>query len=60
MVGILGELKKMECNKKRLTKINAMLIIANSQKRAQKNHNRNEIRYYWCDTCNAYHVTSKK
>jgi hypothetical protein len=36
------------CNKKKLDKIKAMLIVANSKKRTQKNINRKEIRIYFC------------
>jgi len=50
----------MTCKKLKLDKIKAMLIIANAQKKSRKNFNRKELRYYWCDTCNSYHVTSKK
>lgn len=49
----------MHCTKKKLDCIKAMLIIANAQKKTQKNWNRNEIRYYFCSECNAYHTTSK-
>lgn len=48
------------CNKKKLDKIKAMMIVANTQKRTQKNFNRKEIRYYFCSECNCYHTTSKK
>ena len=48
------------CNKKKVDRIKAMLIIANSKKRTQRNFNRNEIRYYWCYECNSYHTTSQK
>ena len=48
------------CNKKKLDKIKAMLIVANAQKITQMNFNRREIRIYFCKDCNAYHVTSMK
>lgn len=48
------------CNKKRLDKIKAMLIIANAQKPTQKDFSRKERRYYWCKECRCYHTTSKK
>jgi hypothetical protein len=48
------------CNKKRVDRIKAMMIIANSQKQTQKCINRKEVRYYFCKECNAYHTTSKK
>lgn len=50
----------MTCSKKKLDKIGAMLIIANSQKKTQKNFNRKEKRFYFCEECQAYHTTSKK
>lgn len=48
------------CNKKKLDKIKAMLIVANSQKRTQKNFKRKEIRVYFCRECKTYHTTSKR
>lgn len=48
------------CNKKKLDKIKAMMIIANSQKQTQKNFKRKEIRVYFCKECDSYHTTSKK
>jgi len=48
------------CDKKRLDKINAMLIVANAQKQTQRNFKRKELRVYFCEKCNAYHTTSKK
>lgn len=47
------------CNKKKLDKISAMLIIANSQKRTQPNFKRKEIRKYYCIYCKAWHTTSQ-
>jgi hypothetical protein len=47
------------CGKIKLDKIKAMLIIANSQKKTQKNFNRKEKRIYYCLECDAYHTTSK-
>lgn len=48
------------CKKKKLDKIKAMMIVANAQKKSQKNFNRREVRFYHCSECNAYHTTSKK
>ena len=48
------------CNKKKLDKIKAMMIVANAQKQTQKNFNRKEIRIYFCNECKSYHTTSKK
>lgn len=49
----------MNCKKKKLDKIKAMLIISNSSKE-NHNHNRQEIRIYWCDECKSYHTTKRK
>lgn len=48
------------CQKKKLDKISAMLIVANAQKQSQKNFKRKEIRVYFCLECKAWHTTSKK
>lgn len=45
------------CNKLKLDKIKAMLIIASSQRKS--NHKRNEKRLYFCEECNGWHTTSK-
>ena len=50
----------MCCNKKKIDKVKALLIIANAQKQTQRNFKRKEIRYYYCEECKAYHTTSKK
>ena len=47
------------CSKKRFDKVKAMLVVANSQKRTQKNFKRREVRVYFCEECKAYHTTSK-
>ena len=47
------------CNKKKLNKIKAMMIVANAQKQTQKNFNRKEIRIYFCNECKSYRTTSK-
>ena len=48
-----------KCSKKKFDKIKSMLVIANANKPSQTNFNRKEKRYYWCDICNAHHVTSQ-
>lgn len=48
------------CNKKKLDRIKALLIVSNSKKRTQKNIKRKEKRIYFCKECNSYHTTSKK
>ena len=47
------------CTKKKLDKIKAMMIVANSQKATQKHFNRRETRFYYCDICKCWHTTSK-
>lgn len=50
----------MICNKKKLDKIEALMIIYNAQvKNKKKFHKRQEKRLYWCEKCLSYHVTSK-
>lgn len=49
----------MICKKKKIDKIKAMMIIANSQKESQKSRKRKEKKYYWCNVCKSYHTTSK-
>lgn len=44
------------CKKKKLDKIGALLIIANSQKRTQKSFKRKECRIYYCKKCCSYHT----
>ena len=46
------------CEKKKLDKIKALMIVANSKKHTQKNFHRKEIRVYFCAKCKAYHTTS--
>lgn len=48
------------CNKVKLDKIKAMMIVAKAQSHQNSNFNRKEKRYYWCKDCSAYHTTSKK
>ena len=50
-----------KCNKKRFTKFEAMLYLANSDLRYKKTKGRTkrkECRYYYCNVCKAYHLTS--
>ena len=49
-----------DCKKISFDRIKAMLVVANSQKRTQKNFKRKEIRVYFCPICKSYHVTSQK
>jgi len=50
---------KEVCKKKKLDKISALLIVANSNKQTSFNFNRHEKRIYFCKKCNSYHTTSK-
>lgn len=50
----------MSCNKKKVDKIKAMLIVANAQKRTQTDFTRREIRHYFCYECKAWHTTKQK
>lgn len=46
----------MDCQKKKFSKIGAMFALAVNR---QKKKPREEIRYYYCHRCRAYHLTSK-
>lgn len=51
----------MSCHKKKYDKIGAMLALSSCQKSERfGNHNRQETRFYYCDECKAYHLTSQK
>lgn len=60
MVHYIIKCNMNECKKISFDKIKAMLVVANSQKRTQKNFKRKEIRVYFCPICKSYHVTSQK
>lgn len=53
--------KKQMCNKKKYNdKLSAMIALANCLSLGKnKNKNRLETRYYWCNICNAYHLTKQ-
>ena len=36
------------------------LVKAYYKRHIKNNKKRNEIRYYWCSECRAYHLTSKE
>lgn len=48
----------MICKKRRYDRIGAMYALANI-KSPFSSMKRNEKRYYYCKSCNAYHLTSK-
>ena len=47
----------MKCNKKKLDKIKAMLIL--SEIKNKYNRKRLEKRLYYCSECRAYHLTKQ-
>lgn len=49
----------MKCFKRKMDKVKAMLIVAKSISTSNQNHNRREIRFYFCNICNSYHTTSQ-
>ena len=51
------------CNKKKFTKVEAMMRIANAEveyKKRKGRSKRRECRYYWCNECKAFHLTSQE
>lgn len=51
-----------KCIKKKFTKLEAMMYVARSEMKNKKRKGkskRKECRYYYCNECNAYHMTSK-
>lgn len=48
------------CRKRKYDKIGAMFALAKTKHNANYNHNRKETRIYFCEKCNAYHLTSQK
>jgi len=52
--------KKFRCKRKKYeTEIDAMITLAKLKSRQSKAR-RCEQRYYWCDDCGGYHLTSKE
>ncbi len=49
--------KKGGCGKKRYKRLAAMLVLSRVN---NKYKNREECRKYWCDMCNAFHLTKMK
>jgi len=47
------------CHKKSFDKIGAMLILSKVKSSRNSNFNRREKRYYFCNQCKSYHLTSK-
>lgn len=49
------------CDKARMSLKKAKWVLFNAEcARRFGSHKRLEIRYYFCNLCNSYHVTSKK
>lgn len=50
------------CVKKKLSEAKALKLISQAQfkSRVRNNFNRMEKRHYFCETCKAWHITSKK
>ena len=61
-MGFLSVRGSEMCRKKNLSLKRAKAILAHAfyQSKILGNKNRNEIRYYWCSECRAYHLTSKE
>ena len=50
----------MSCNKKKYKdKISAMFALSQTKFVGNYNPKRNEKRFYFCNECNAWHLTSK-
>ena len=49
------------CNKKKYKdKISVMFALSQCKRVGRSKGKRNECRFYFCDECKAYHLTSKK
>ena len=51
-----------KCTKKKFTKLEAMMYIAQAEMQYKKRKGRSkrrECRYYYCEECNTYHLTSQ-
>jgi len=49
----------MTCGKKRYDKVGAMIALASTEFHGNRSKNRQECRYYFCVSCQAYHLTSR-
>lgn len=50
----------MKCKKRKYDKIGVMFALQDCIRRSNIGQKRRmETRYYWCDECKAYHLTSK-
>ena len=41
-------------------KLSAMFALSQTKRVGNKKSNRNECRFYFCNICNAFHLTSEK
>ena len=50
----------MSCTKKPYSKLDAMIALSQAEMRRnlKRHKNRQERRFYFCGTCDAYHLTS--
>jgi len=51
------------CNKRKFSKLSAMICVANSEftnKKYKGHTKRKECRFYYCEKCKSYHLTSKE
>ena len=51
--------KNNKCNKKKFSRIGALLALASAISPSNKKHKRQEKRSYTCPECGAIHLTSK-
>jgi hypothetical protein len=49
---------RIQCHKRRFDEVGAKMVIAAAKH--SKDSKRQEVRYYWCQACKAYHVTSQE
>ncbi len=57
----MAETKQVACKKAKMSLKKAKWVLFNAEcARRLGSHKRLEIRYYFCNICKAYHVTSKK
>lgn len=47
------------CHKVPFSKKDAATIVNNNKRQGKRRKGRNEVRYYYCAECNAYHLTSR-
>ena len=50
----------MTCTKRRYDKVGAMIALAGTDFASNRNSKRHECRMYFCDSCRAWHLTSRR